>query len=101
LERQVERIGCAIAGQTADIVPADGALYALRDATATVPSVPLIASSVMSKKLAVETDLIRLGVKGGNGAFMKTPEEAAELAAVCVRLAADWGRRARAAVTDM
>ncbi len=101
LERQVEAIGCAVVGQSKDLVPADGALYALRDATATVPSVPLIASSVMSKKLAVETDLILLDVKAGSGAFMKTPEEAAELAEACVQLAAEWGRRARAAVTDM
>jgi pyrimidine-nucleoside phosphorylase len=99
--RQVDRIGCAIAAQTEDLVPADGALYALRDATATVPSVPLIAASVMSKKLAVETDLILLDVKAGSGAFMKTPEGAAALAQACVDLAAGWGRRCRAAVTDM
>jgi pyrimidine-nucleoside phosphorylase len=99
--RQVDQIGCAIAAQTEDLVPADGALYALRDATATVPSVPLIAASVMSKKLAVETDLILLDVKAGSGAFMKTPEDAAALAQACVDLAAGWGRRCRAAVTDM
>jgi pyrimidine-nucleoside phosphorylase len=99
--RQVEEIGCAIAAQTEDLVPADGALYALRDATATVPSVPLIAASVMSKKLAVETDLILLDVKAGSGAFMKTPEDAAALAQACVDLATGWGRRCRAAVTDM
>jgi pyrimidine-nucleoside phosphorylase len=101
LERQVEEIGCAVAGQSKDLVPADGAMYALRDATATVASIPLIAASVMSKKLAVGTDLILLDVKAGSGAFMKTPEAAAELAAACVRLADAHGRSARAAVTDM
>jgi pyrimidine-nucleoside phosphorylase len=101
LERQVDEVGCAVAAQTEDLVPADGALYALRDATATVPSIPLIAASVMSKKLAVETDLILLDVKAGSGAFMKTPQEAGSLASACVGLARGWGRRARAAVTDM
>ena len=101
LERQVELIGCVVAGQSKDLVPADGALYALRDATATVDSIPLIAASVMSKKLAVGTDLILLDVKAGSGAFMKTPQAAAELASACVRLASIRQRRARAAVTDM
>jgi pyrimidine-nucleoside phosphorylase len=101
LERQVEEVGCAVAAQTEDLVPADGALYALRDATATVPSIPLIAASVMSKKLAVETDLILLDVKAGSGAFMKTPEQAGSLASACIELAGGWGRSARAAVTDM
>jgi pyrimidine-nucleoside phosphorylase len=100
-ERQVEQVGSAVAAQTDDIVPADGALYALRDATATVPSIPLIAASVMSKKLAIGTDLILLDVKAGSGAFMKTPEDAAELAEACAALARDWGRPTRAAVTDM
>jgi pyrimidine-nucleoside phosphorylase len=101
LERQVEEVGCAVAAQTADLVPADGALYALRDATATVPSVPLIAASVMSKKLAVGTDLILLDVKAGSGAFMKTPQEARALALSCTELAQESGRACRAAVTDM
>jgi pyrimidine-nucleoside phosphorylase len=101
LERQVEEVGCAVAAQTADLVPADGALYALRDATATVPSIPLIAASVMSKKLAVGTALILLDVKAGSGAFMKTPEDAGSLARVCTEIARDWGRPCRAAVTDM
>lgn len=100
-ERQVETVGCAVAAQSPDLVPADGALYALRDATATVPSMPLIAASVMSKKLAVETDLILLDVKAGSGAFMKTAEDARALAEACTALAGDWGRPCRAAVTDM
>ncbi len=101
IRRQVEEVGCAVAAQSPNLVPADGALYALRDATATVPSVPLIAASVMSKKLAVETDLILLDVKTGSGAFMKTPEDARELAEACLALAAGWGRKASVAVTDM
>ncbi len=95
------RIGCAVAAQSALVVPADGALYALRDATATVPSIPLIAASVMSKKLAVLTDLILLDVKAGSGAFMKTAEEAERLARACLGLARGLERPARAAVTDM
>ncbi|MGH2658489.1 MAG: thymidine phosphorylase, partial [Actinomycetota bacterium] len=100
-ERQVDEVGCAVAAQTEDIVPADGALYALRDATATVPSVPLIAASVMSKKLAVGSDLVLLDVKVGSGAFMKAAADAEQLARTCTALAADWGRACRAAVTDM
>jgi pyrimidine-nucleoside phosphorylase len=101
LRTQVEAVGCAVAAQSPNLVPADGALYALRDATATVPSVPLIAASVMSKKLAVGTDLILLDVKAGSGAFMKAPEPARDLAEACLSLASGWGRRASAAVTDM
>jgi pyrimidine-nucleoside phosphorylase len=101
IERQVASVGCAIAAQSPTLVPADGAVYALRDATATVPSVPLIAASVMSKKLAVETDLILLDVKTGSGAFMKTTAEAEALVRACLELARGWGRSAAAAVTDM
>ncbi|HET6771171.1 MAG TPA: thymidine phosphorylase, partial [Actinomycetota bacterium] len=101
LERQVENVGCAVAAQSSELVPADAALYALRDATATVPSVPLIAASVMSKKLAVDSDLILLDVKAGSGAFMKTPEDADALAEACMDLAGSSVREARAAVTDM
>jgi pyrimidine-nucleoside phosphorylase len=101
LERQVAEIGCAVAAQSPRLVPADGALYALRDATATVPSIPLIAASVMAKKLAVLTDLILLDVKAGAGAFMKTPEDARALAEACLGLARGWGRAAKVAVTDM
>ena len=100
-ERQVEEVGCAVAAQSSNLVPADGALYALRDATATVPSIPLIAASVMSKKLAVGTDLVLLDVKTGSGAFVKSPKEAETLASTCTALAHDWGRPTRAAVTDM
>ncbi|HEY8018315.1 MAG TPA: thymidine phosphorylase [Actinomycetota bacterium] len=101
LAAQVAEVGCAVGAQSPNLVPADGALYALRDATATVPSIALIASSVMSKKLAVATDLILLDVKAGSGAFMKTPEEAERLAIECLDLATGWGRSARVAVTDM
>jgi pyrimidine-nucleoside phosphorylase len=98
---QVERIGCAVAAQSGNLVPADGKLYALRDASATVESVPLIAASVMCKKLAVRTDLIVLDVKAGSGAFMKTPAAATELAEVCLALARGWDRACIAHVTDM
>jgi pyrimidine-nucleoside phosphorylase len=101
IRRQVDEVGCVVAAQSPNVVPADGVLYALRDATATVPSIPLIAASVMSKKLAIETDLILLDVKAGSGAFMKTAEEARELAEACLALASGWGRKASAAVTDM
>jgi len=101
LERQVQEVGCAVAAQTKDLVPADGALYALRDETATVPSIPLIAASIMSKKLALGSDLILLDMKAGSGAQMKSLADANELASACIALAEGWGRRARAAVTDM
>ena len=101
MRRQVAKVGCAVGAQSPRLVPADGALYALRDATATVPSIALIAASVMSKKLAVETDLIVLDVKAGSGAFMKTSVDAMTLARACLALARGWERAVRIAVTDM
>ncbi len=101
IERQVAEVGCAVAAQSPSLVPADGALYALRDATATVPSVPLIAASVMSKKLAVDTDLVLLDIKTGSGAFMRTVDDARALGRACRALADGAGRRCGVAVTDM
>jgi pyrimidine-nucleoside phosphorylase len=90
-----------VAGQTPDLVPADGKLYALRDVTATVGSYPLIASSIMSKKLAVGARSIVLDVKVGRGAFMETEEEAIELADIMIQLAESCDKRAAAVISDM
>jgi len=90
-----------VAGQTADLVPADGRLYALRDVTATVGSYPLIASSIMSKKLAVGARAIVFDVKVGRGAFMKTTKEARELAKILTDLARSLDMRAVAVISDM
>jgi pyrimidine-nucleoside phosphorylase len=98
---QVERIGLAVAAQTADLVPADKSIYALRDVTATVGNIALIASSVMSKKLAGGAASILLDVKTGSGAFMRETAEAAELAWLCVDLGNAAGRATAALVTDM
>jgi pyrimidine-nucleoside phosphorylase len=98
---QVEAIGLAVCAQTADLVPADKAMYALRDVTATVDNVALIASSVMSKKLAGGAQAILLDVKVGSGAFMKDPAHARELAELCVGLGEAGGRATGALITDM
>ncbi len=98
---QVNQIGIAVAGQTGEIVPADKLLYALRDVTATVESIPLIASSIISKKLASGADVICLDVKIGDGAFMKTIEDARELSRIMVSIGESFGKKVTAFITGM
>ncbi len=100
-EEIVNRIGIAIVGQTATLAPADKSLYALRDVTATVDSMPLIASSIMGKKLAADDDCILLDVKTGSGSFMKSREKSEELARLMVDIGKEAGKRTAALITDM
>ncbi|MFP3854692.1 MAG: pyrimidine-nucleoside phosphorylase [Anaerolineales bacterium] len=99
--QQLKEVQLVLAGQTGDLAPADGKLYALRDVTGTVPSIPLIASSVMSKKLAAGAQAIVLDVKVGLGGFMQTPEEAKDLAETMVEIGEHAGRQVVALISDM
>jgi len=97
----LKKHGIVVAGQTADLAPADGKLYALRDVTATVPSMPLIASSIMSKKIAGGANAIVLDVKTGSGAFMKSVKEALALGKIMAEIGKGLGRRVTVIISDM
>ena len=99
--KQVDEVGCVICGQTETMCPADRSMYSLRDATGTVPSIPLITASILSKKLAEGIEALVLDVKFGSAAFMQTQEQARELARAMVQIASESGVKVRALLTDM
>ena len=101
IEKQVHEIGCVVTGQTADLVPMDKIVYALRDVTSTVSSIPLIASSIMSKKIAGGADKILIDIKVGNGALLTNKEDAHKLSRLMKEIGRFYGREVRTVISDM
>ena len=99
--KQVHEIGAVVTGQTADLVPMDKVIYALRDVTSTVSSIPLIASSIMSKKIAAGADKILIDIKVGNGALLQTKEDAKKLSSLMIKIGEVYGREVRCIISDM
>lgn len=99
--KQVHEIGVVVTGQTADLVPMDKVIYALRDVTGTVSSIPLIASSVMSKKIASGADKILIDIKVGNGALLQTKEDAKKLSELMIKIGEVYNREVRTVISDM
>ena len=101
IKKQVKEIGVVVTGQTGDLVPMDKVIYALRDVTATVASIPLIASSIMSKKIASGADKILIDIKVGNGALLQTKEEAKKLSELMIKIGEFYQREVRCVISDM